>query len=89
MTSAVLMDTQVVKSLWPDSSPEVFGSYATQLYLPSSDVDMVVLDTGCGDVVECLKQLGRALVQQKVAEDVQVHPMFHSLCSEYLYRLCA
>ena len=69
----MLANTQVVQSLWPDSIHKVFGSYATKLYLPSSDIDLVVLDTGCGDVVECLKQLGRALVQQKVAEYVQVH----------------
>lgn len=35
----------IVKSLWPESKTEVFGSYATDLYLPTSDIDMCVLDS--------------------------------------------
>lgn len=34
---------QVVCSIWPDASLHVFGSFNTRLYLPSSDIDLVVL----------------------------------------------
>ncbi|XP_024519511.1 uncharacterized protein LOC9629856 isoform X2 [Selaginella moellendorffii] len=34
-----------VKQLWPGADVEVFGSFATGLCLPHSDVDVVVLDT--------------------------------------------
>ncbi|KAG0201551.1 hypothetical protein BGX28_005669 [Mortierella sp. GBA30] len=34
---------QSVRSLWPDAETVVFGSFDTKLYLPSSDMDIVVL----------------------------------------------
>lgn len=33
----------VVLSLWPNSRVEVFGSFRTGLYLPTSDIDLVVI----------------------------------------------
>ena len=38
---------QITKEMWPSASLHVFGSYATGLHLPSSDIDCVVLD--CDD----------------------------------------
>lgn len=41
-----LMITNVrtcVQSLWPRSNVETFGSYSTGIWLPSSDVDLVIL----------------------------------------------
>ncbi|CAL1294509.1 unnamed protein product [Larinioides sclopetarius] len=34
--------TRVVHSLWPQAQVEIFGSFRTGLYLPSSDLDMVI-----------------------------------------------
>lgn len=34
---------QVVLSLWPTARVEVFGSFRTGLYLPTSDIDLVVI----------------------------------------------
>lgn len=34
---------EVVLSLWPNSKVEVFGSFRTGLYLPTSDIDLVVI----------------------------------------------
>lgn len=34
---------EVVKQLWPKAQCEVFGSFRTNLYLPTSDIDLVVL----------------------------------------------
>lgn len=36
---------RVVHQLWPTASVEVFGSYATGMYLPEADIDVVVFDT--------------------------------------------
>lgn len=35
-----------VRELWPDADLQVFGSYATDLYLPGSDIDCVVNSKG-------------------------------------------
>jgi len=35
----------IVKTLWPACRIETFGSYATGLYLPSSDIDVCVLNS--------------------------------------------
>ncbi|KAG8198497.1 hypothetical protein JTE90_017363 [Oedothorax gibbosus] len=35
--------TRIVHSLWPQAKVEVFGSFRTGLYLPSSDIDMVII----------------------------------------------
>uniref|UniRef100_A0A8C6UQL9 polynucleotide adenylyltransferase n=1 Tax=Neogobius melanostomus TaxID=47308 RepID=A0A8C6UQL9_9GOBI len=32
----------VIKDLWPTSKVEIFGSFSTGLYLPTSDIDLVV-----------------------------------------------
>ncbi|KAF9209123.1 hypothetical protein BGZ49_006239 [Haplosporangium sp. Z 27] len=34
---------KVIMQLWPDSSVHIFGSFETKLYLPTSDMDIVVL----------------------------------------------
>lgn len=36
-----------VQSLWPRSTVETFGSYSTGIWLPSSDVDLVILVRPC------------------------------------------
>ncbi|XP_065168487.1 terminal nucleotidyltransferase 4B-like [Atheta coriaria] len=34
---------KIIKSLWPDAQVQVFGSFRTRLYLPTSDIDLVVI----------------------------------------------
>ncbi len=36
----------VIKKVLPSAKVEVFGSYRTKLYLPSSDLDLVILGDG-------------------------------------------
>ena len=60
-----------VKALWPDSRVEVFGSFATGLYLPSSDIDAVILESKCADIRQGLKMLGRYLSKKGIAVDIQ------------------
>ncbi|XP_072757266.1 terminal nucleotidyltransferase 4B [Anoplolepis gracilipes] len=56
---------QVIYDLWPDSKVEVFGSFRTGLYLPTSDIDLVVI--GMWTHLP-LRTLERALLDQNIAE---------------------
>ena len=60
-----------VRALWPDSRVEVFGSFATGLYLPSSDIDAVILESACADIRQGLKMLGKYLSKKGIAVDIQ------------------
>lgn len=37
---------EVIQAIWPEAAVQVFGSFATGLYLPTSDMDLVVTDSG-------------------------------------------
>ncbi|CAI5744218.1 unnamed protein product [Peronospora destructor] len=65
-----------VVSMWPQSKVETFGSYSTGIWLPSSDVDLVILD-----VLEVndskltaihLRELAKVLEKQKWVESLLV-----------------
>jgi non-canonical poly(A) RNA polymerase PAPD5/7 len=62
----------VVQSIWPVASLEVFGSFATGLYLPTSDLDAVILNSGCTDIPSGLKALANALTRRNLAKNMQV-----------------
>lgn len=62
----------VVRSIWPDASVEVFGSFATGLYLPTSDVDAVILGSGCDDIPGGLRALANKLSRASLATGLQV-----------------
>lgn len=34
---------RIIISKWPEAQVEIFGSYRTGLYLPTSDIDLVVI----------------------------------------------
>lgn len=63
---------EVVTSIWPKARVEVFGSFATGLYLPTSDVDAVVMGSGCTDIPQGLKALANALARRNMAKNMQV-----------------
>ncbi|XP_056300550.1 terminal nucleotidyltransferase 4A-like [Pseudoliparis swirei] len=54
----------VIKDMWPTARVEIFGSFSTGLYLPSSDIDLVVF--GNWDHPP-LQELERALRKRNVA----------------------
>ncbi|XP_043583689.1 non-canonical poly(A) RNA polymerase protein Trf4-1-like isoform X2 [Bombus pyrosoma] len=56
---------QVIYDLWQDSKVEVFGSFRTGLYLPTSDIDLVVIGMWTNLP---LRTLERALLDQNIAE---------------------
>lgn len=63
----------LVKQIWSDSSLHVFGSFATDLYLPGSDID-VVINSKSGDKEhrQYLYDLARHLKNAGVATKIEV-----------------
>lgn len=65
--------TEQIKVCWPGVEVQVFGSFATDLYLPGSDIDMVVISpTGDCENRHKLYQLSSFLRQKKIAKDIEV-----------------
>lgn len=59
----------VIQELWPDAQVKVFGSFKTGLYLPTSDIDLVVF----GQWKHLpLMTLHNALVKKKIVEADQI-----------------
>ncbi|XP_050687795.1 terminal nucleotidyltransferase 4B-like [Eriocheir sinensis] len=56
---------QVIVDLWPQARVEIFGSFRTGLYLPTSDIDLVVI--GKWEALP-LRTLEKALLDHKIAE---------------------
>ncbi|XP_078168736.1 nucleotidyltransferase family protein isoform X2 [Carex rostrata] len=71
-TAAVKRVSDVIKHIWSDCKVEMFGSFRTGLYLPNSDVDIVILESKVRSPQLGLKALAKALTQQKVATKMQV-----------------
>ena len=66
---------KVVEEKWPTSTLRVFGSFETKLYLPTSDIDLVVLSSPEGEIYEKpahLRKLANWLVKARIAENIQV-----------------
>ncbi|XP_046609764.1 terminal nucleotidyltransferase 4B-like isoform X1 [Neodiprion virginianus] len=59
----------VIHDLWPNSKVEVFGSFRTGLYLPTSDIDLVVI--GMWKMLP-LRTLERALLDRNIAEPTSI-----------------
>ncbi|XP_011083273.2 non-canonical poly(A) RNA polymerase PAPD5 [Sesamum indicum] len=62
----------VIKYIWPNAEVEVFGSFKTGLYLPSSDIDVVILGSNVRSPQIGLQALSRALSQRGIAKKIQV-----------------
>ncbi|XP_073286113.1 uncharacterized protein [Primulina huaijiensis] len=62
----------VIKYIWPNAKAEVFGSFKTGLYLPSSDIDVVILGSDVSSPQTGLYALSRALSQSGIAKKIQV-----------------
>ncbi|BBN04554.1 non-canonical poly(A) RNA polymerase PAPD5/7 [Marchantia polymorpha subsp. ruderalis] len=69
---AVQRVREVVMSIWPSCQVKVFGSFATGLYLPTSDVDVVILESGCQVPQDGLKALAKALNRKNLVKNLQV-----------------
>ncbi|KAK3161539.1 hypothetical protein QOZ80_1BG0078380 [Eleusine coracana subsp. coracana] len=71
-SAAVQAVSDVVKHIWPQCKVEVFGSFRTGLYLPTSDIDVVVFESRVKTPQVGLYALAKALSQQGVAKKIQV-----------------
>lgn len=63
---------KVITELWPTSQVKVFGSFDTRLYLPTSDIDVVVLLEGLGVSPPPLHRLAVALQEARIASQIKV-----------------
>ncbi|CAL8297071.1 unnamed protein product [Lota lota] len=59
----------VIKELWPNADVQIFGSFSTGLYLPTSDIDLVVF--GKWDRLP-LQELEQALRKHNVADPFSI-----------------
>lgn len=65
----------MIKHVFPNVTVEVFGSFQTGLYLPTSDIDMVVLNLEFNPAnpnEHPLYRLQSALVEHGVAEALSI-----------------
>uniref|UniRef100_A0A6Q2Z3V7 Terminal nucleotidyltransferase 4A n=1 Tax=Esox lucius TaxID=8010 RepID=A0A6Q2Z3V7_ESOLU len=63
---------RVIKDLWPTVDVQVFGSFSTGLYLPTSDIDLVVFGKFREGDTRPLWRLEEALRKHKVVEENSV-----------------
>ncbi|GEQ69023.1 hypothetical protein JCM33374_g2693 [Metschnikowia sp. JCM 33374] len=64
---------QHISEFWPETSAHVFGSCATDLYLPGSDIDMVIISsTGDYEQRSRLYQLSSYLRTHKLGKNIEV-----------------
>ncbi|KAL5221594.1 hypothetical protein ABZP36_026307 [Zizania latifolia] len=71
-TTAVQAVSSVVNHIWPQCKVEVFGSFRTGLFLPTSDIDVVIFDSRVKTPQVGLYALAKALSQKGVAKKIQV-----------------
>ena len=62
----------VILSLWPHSQVKVFGSYETGLYLPTSDIDLVVFNTNCINLASGLRKVANHMMRHGMAKNLLV-----------------
>jgi DNA polymerase sigma len=61
---------KVIKDTFPNSEMKVFGSFETKLYLPSSDLDVVVIDDSLW-APNCLRLLEKALLKSDTTSRIE------------------
>jgi non-canonical poly(A) RNA polymerase PAPD5/7 len=59
--------------LWKNSRVEIFGSFYTNLHLPSSDIDLVVLNVP-GRTPSILYDLAKVIRDDNISNDIQIIP---------------
>ncbi|KAI5411896.1 uncharacterized protein LOC127086340 [Lathyrus oleraceus] len=70
--SAIQSVFEVIKHIWPHCQVEVFGSFRTGLYLPTSDIDVVILKSGLPNPQIGLNAISKSLSQRSMAKKIQV-----------------
>ncbi|XP_068665272.1 uncharacterized protein [Aristolochia californica] len=70
--AAVQCVTELIKYIWPHCRVEVFGSFKTGLYLPTSDIDVVILDSKVSSPQIGLRAISKGLKQRNIGKKIQV-----------------
>ncbi|XP_068657799.1 uncharacterized protein [Aristolochia californica] len=70
--AAVQCVTELIKYIWPHCRVEVFGSFKTGLYLPTSDIDVVILDSKVSSPQIGLYAISKGLKQRNIGKNIQV-----------------
>eukprot|EP00742_Colponemidia_sp_Colp-10_P007495 GILJ01008076.1.p1 GENE.GILJ01008076.1~~GILJ01008076.1.p1 ORF type:complete len:487 (+),score=68.38 GILJ01008076.1:151-1461(+) len=60
----------IIVGLWPAAQVETFGSFASKLYLPLGDVDIVILN-GPEKIPKALQKLASILVQRRLVKSIE------------------
>ncbi|KAG8908521.1 hypothetical protein FRB99_005881 [Tulasnella sp. 403] len=63
---------RAILAVLPRATVTPFGSYGTNLYLPTGDIDLVVTEPDVESVVPVLRKFAKALVQMRVAKPSSV-----------------
>ncbi|KAG7092965.1 hypothetical protein E1B28_009266 [Marasmius oreades] len=71
------MVSSAIKSRYPDAQVHPFGSYATKLYLPTGDIDLVVLSETMADQMyhnkhHVLRLLADVMRRKGIADNIQI-----------------
>ncbi|VDP33034.1 unnamed protein product, partial [Echinostoma caproni] len=73
---------EVAHSLWPDCQVDVFGGFKTGLYLPTSDIDMVIFGSGISSEIKVLDKTTVPIVKMTDKEtEVNVDISFNMINS--------
>jgi non-canonical poly(A) RNA polymerase PAPD5/7 len=61
----------IATSLWPSSQLDVFGSYETGLWLPNSDIDIVISTTAGEEPTELINSFAHKVCLQNMASEME------------------
>jgi len=61
----------LASEVWPEAQVVVFGSAATGLWLPNSDIDLVVMTNTQEDPVDCILELSHKVLEAKMASQLE------------------
>lgn len=63
----------IVKNLWPNASIHIFGSMKTKLYLPTSDIDLVIYpNIDPNSNIDCKLRLAQALKKSNICSYLEI-----------------
>jgi len=67
--NALKLITDYIKELWPESEVKAFGSYATGLFLPDSDIDVAIVVKNENDSKSLIKKLSGHLKEKNAISE--------------------
>ena len=62
----------IVLNIWPNATIHIFGSMKTKLYLPTSDIDLVIYPNDSNINIDCKLHLAKALKQANICSYLEI-----------------